>query len=156
MNQDYTYTSKPTGTGYICSFSILKCSCVYTPGFRKMTLLHTPAHAHTHKEQKRVWRFGWMLLGSLTVSPTSISCKVHITDKLGSMTLVRYHGLRLLNWTYCSWHWDGIVHKAGIILRVLHKWLSLTFDGNYKPDNLLVLSRPAEEIAHMEDHMQGK
>lgn len=64
----------------------------------------THIHTYTHTEQSEVWSFGWMLLGDLRVSPIWISCKVHITDKMASMTHVRSHWLRLLNQTYCLWH----------------------------------------------------
>ena len=107
------------------SFSILQLIHTYTPGLRKMTRLHTyththayihphtcihtdthtrtHTHTHTHSRVKNE-ALVWMLLGDLTVSPIWISCKVHITDKMASVTHVRAHWLRLLNQTYCSWH----------------------------------------------------
>ena len=144
-------------------------ACVSTPGLRKMT--HSPTHAYvqtrthtyTHtQEQSEVWSFGWMLLGDSTGSPIWISCKVHITDKNGINDTCQVSLIKATESNILFMAPEYIAYEARRIIKAQHLMIiakdkpfwSLQIYGKNKPGCLLVLSRPAEELIFMEDHIQ--
>lgn len=113
------------------------------------TRIHTQSRVNNEALVECYWEFWQFLPFELAV-------------KCISQTHVRSHWLRLLNQTYCLWHREWIAYKARkmfkaqtlmIITKDKPFW-SLQICGNYKPEWLLVTSRPAEELILMEDHIQ--